>query len=114
MSAIYQQYRAGGLEVLLAAINPNPQVPEFIRAFRIPFPVGTADEFRARDFMAVSSVQRAFVPWLSFIDRQGRIREQHFGGTPFFQDEDRNVRQVVEKLLAERASSPPQKTKKPR
>ncbi|MBI3679267.1 MAG: hypothetical protein HY235_02580 [Acidobacteria bacterium] len=103
MSGIYNQYKAQGLEVLLAAINQDPQVPQFIRTFNLPFAVGTTDEVRARNFLQISAVTRAFVPWLVIIDRKGMIREQQYGDSPFFQNQQQNIRSMVEKLLSERA-----------
>jgi hypothetical protein len=34
-----------------------------------------------------------------FIDKKGMIRAQHIGDDPFFQNEDKNTRAMIESLL---------------
>ncbi|MEZ5352762.1 MAG: hypothetical protein R2762_09020 [Bryobacteraceae bacterium] len=96
--------QARGFEFLLSAINPNnPNVPGFVNKYGVPFPVGTSDYQKARDFMQFSVVQNAYVPWLVFIDRTGTIRAQFTGNDTFFNNVEASTKEWAEKLLAERA-----------
>jgi hypothetical protein len=42
-----------------------------------------------------------YVPILVFIDRKGMIRYQYTGDDPFFQNQEKNVRETIEQLLKE-------------
>lgn len=84
-------------------MNSNPNVPEFIQRYQVPFPVGVGDDQKARDFMQFTMVAPAFVPWLVFIDRQGIIRAQFTGNDPFFNGGVPAVKSEVDKLLLEKA-----------
>ena len=89
-----------------AAINDNPDVPGFIQKFKPSFPVGTASDPQARTYLQMGISERAFVPLLVMIDRQGNIRYQHTGNDQQYFDDDyfkqmANLRAEIEKLLAE-------------
>ena len=43
------------------------------------------------------------IPVYCFIDRKGTIRAQHMAGEPFFQDDPKNTRALIESLLKEPA-----------
>ena len=91
-----------------AAINPAPDVPGFVQKFAPPFPVGTADNRAALDYMEMSPMVRSFVPFMLFIDRTGTIRAQYTGNDPpgFFAEKmDQNIRDQALKLLSEPAPS---------
>lgn len=110
MGAVYRQYKAKGLEVLFAAVNPSPDVPGFVQRFQVPFPMGVGDERKARDFMQFSAVRLAYVPWLVFLDRKGVIRAQYSGSdTTFFNGGEEAVRKAIDPLLAEGAAAAPRK-----
>lgn len=102
MSGFYNKYRAKGVEVLMAALNDNPQVPDFIRRYNVAFPVGVADPASdPRSFMQIPVMVRASVPWKVIIDRKGIIRAQFTGEEPHFKNEEADTTQWVDKLLAE-------------
>lgn len=103
MSAIYKQYKSKGLEILFAAVNTNPDVPGFVSRFQVPFPVGTADDVKARDYMQHSYLRTAYVPWLVFIDKKGVIRAQYTGSDAIFNGGEDAIRRAVDPLLAEPA-----------
>ena len=113
MSGIYRDLHGKGLEAVSAAMNPNPQVPQFVQRFNAAFPIGTAENEKAREFMQISLMTQAYVPWLALIDRAGMIRHQYFGNDAAFSDGGVSFRMNLEKLLAERApaavKTPPKK-----
>src|SRR5215471_4530941 len=104
MGAIYNQYKSRGLEVLMAAVNQYPNVPEFIQRYNVPFRIGTADPDKARVFFEFTMTSPTYVPWLVFIDRKGVIREQCIGNHPIFNQGTQGVARVIEPLLAEKAA----------
>ena len=99
-----------------AAINAGADVPGFIRQFNTPFPVGTADNMSALNYMELSPMVRSFVPFMLFIDRQGVIRAQFTGSDPpnfFLADKmDQNIREQAMKLLSEPTAAAKPKPKK--
>jgi hypothetical protein len=105
MSGIYRELNAKGFESIEAAVNPTPQVPQFIQRYNVPFPVGTGNDNKAREFMQISMMMNAYVPWVVFIDRAGTIRNQYFGNDVAFNDQGATFRRELEKLLAERTPS---------
>lgn len=98
---MYPEYLANGLEAVMVALNPNPNVVGFLRQYNLPFGVGVADYEKSRAFVGLSMMVQAYVPWFTLIDKKGQIREQHFGNQPFFANEEQNLRAAFNKLLAE-------------
>jgi hypothetical protein len=81
-------------------INDNPNVPDFIRQFHPPFPVGIANYMGAREYLQLAPAARPSVPFMVLIDRAGTIQVQHTGEEPYFNDQqDEHIRADVEKLL---------------
>ena len=107
LTGIQRDLGPKGFQVLAAAINPNPQinVPQFIKDFHTNFPVGYIDIAFTGPYMQLNPNVRPFVPFLSFIDRNGVIQAQYTGNDQFFAgDQDKTIRAEVEKLLAAGAS----------
>ena len=113
MSGIQKDFGPRGLQVLGAAFNDGaPQlVPGFIAQFQPNFPVGYCTREAVSAYLRNPPDKRSYVPIFIFIDRQQVIREQHSGEEPFFQDEDKNVRALLDKLLKE--PPPAKKAAKP-
>lgn len=108
MGQIYREYKEKGFEVLFAAINDNPDVPNFMRRFNVPFIIGTAKGDDGRTFMEFSMVSPAYVPWTVVVDRKGVIRAQFSGSDGyFFNGGSAAVKKVVDPLLAEKAAPAP-------
>src|SRR5260370_26902809 len=93
------------LEAGEGAVNENPNVPDFIKTYNPPFPVGTAGGLNALEYLQWPPNQRPLVPFMVFIDRKGMIRAQFTGAdTKFFEDgQEKNIREQVEKLRNEGA-----------
>ncbi len=88
-----------GFEVLEGTLNPEADIPAFIRQFRPTFPVGKADQLPAMEFMQISPVVRTFVPYIAFIDRKGVIRDQLTGGDLSDATQEKTLGDIAEKLV---------------
>ena len=106
MSGIQKDFGPRGLQILGAAFNDGAEqlVPSFIAQFQPNFPVGYCTRDSVSAYLRNPPGKRTFVPIFLFIDRKQVIREQHSGEEPFFgDDQDKNVRVVLDKLLKEPA-----------
>ena len=82
------------------AINEKADVPDFIRQFHPPFPVGTVNYLGSREYLQITGPAHNYVPFMVLIDRKGIIQVQHTGEEPYFNDQqDEHIRADVEKLL---------------
>ncbi len=104
LSQATKDFGAKGFQALGVAINPNPEVPKFIQEFGVNYPVGTGPRETVYSFLQHSVMSpNLMMPQLVFIDRGGMVRAQYDGTADFFKEEDKNVRAMIEKLLAEPA-----------
>ncbi len=101
MNKLYQELGAKGFQPLGVAFNPMAGmfVADYIKELKLTFPVGFAEREPVLGFLQHSVLERMLVPQLVIIDRQGVIRAQHAGDSPFFQDEENNLRTLVADLL---------------
>jgi peroxiredoxin len=67
-----------GLQVIGIAVNPNADLltENFVKDFKIGFPVGYMPSERLISFMGFNSTDRWVVPQLALLDRKGTIRYQ--------------------------------------
>ena len=107
LSAMQREYASRGVQMLAAAFNPDAPVlvPNFIQQFQPTFPVGYATRDAVLEYEQASLAKPNYVPDLIFIDRHRVIREQHMGDEPFFQDQEKNIRGVLDMLLKEPVAS---------
>ncbi len=114
LSKIRADYQSKGFEVVGAAINDDAaqHIGEFIQQNKVDFPVGMVNRDKAYEFLQQSLMMSMPMPQLVFIDRKGTIRAQYGGTSPFFTDEERNMRTSVESLLKEPAGASAAKSKK--
>jgi thiol-disulfide isomerase/thioredoxin len=103
LTAIQKEYASRGVQMLAAAFNPEAQslVTGFIKQFQPNFPVGYASRDAVLEYEQASLAKPNFVPDLIFIDRRRVIRGQHMGDDPFFTDQEKNIRAMIEALLKE-------------
>ena len=105
LSQMQNEYGPRGFQVLASAIEDNAKaaVPDFIKRFNPPFPVGFNNHQTAQEFLQHPSFQRFIMPQLVFVDRTGTIRAQYAGDDPFFTEDVqvRNIRGKIEELLQE-------------
>jgi peroxiredoxin len=104
LSAMQKEYGPRGLQVLASAIEDMAamNVPDFIKRFQPPFPVGFSNQNDADGYLQHPVIYRLLMPQLVFIDRQGTIRAQYGGDDKFFaDDQDKHIREQIEALLKE-------------
>jgi hypothetical protein len=82
-------------------------VPDFIKNFQPPFPVGFNERKAVLDYLQHPAMFKLLMPQLVFIDRQGVIRAQYSGDDKFFADDlEKNMREQIESLLKEEPAPP--------
>ena len=104
LSKLQTEYGPRGLQVLATAIEDMAKmnVPDFIKKFQPPFPVGYTFRDSVVEYLQHPPMIRMLMPNIAFIDRQGVIQAQYSGDSPFFgDDQEKNLRQEIEKLLKE-------------
>ncbi len=107
LTQLYKEYGSQGFQPVAVAFNPMAKmlVPDFVRSFGIPFPVGAAESDIVFNYLGISPLERSVVPQLLWIDRNGQIRSQ----TPAMGDDkmlgEPYWREMITTLLKERASS---------
>jgi len=106
LSGIEKDLGPKGFAVVEAAVNDNPEIPDFLNRFHPTFPVGTAPSSAALGYLEWPKDKVPLVPLMVFIDRKGMIRAQFSGlDAKFFDDQqDQHIRQEAEKLLADGAA----------
>jgi peroxiredoxin len=102
-------FQAVGLAVNVTKQNASTLLPTFARQFGVTFPLGFATEPEYREFLEMSVMTRPMFPQLAFVDKKGMIRAQHVGSDAFFYDEEKNMREMITKLLAESTAAPRKK-----
>lgn len=106
LSRLQTELGPRGFQAIGLAIDPGAgaRLPDFVRNNATTFPVGVYPDPEARKFMQVSLMNRLLMPQLMFVDRKGMIRD-HKGAddAAFFSNEEKNVRALVNRLLAEKA-----------
>ncbi|HEX5227008.1 MAG TPA: TlpA disulfide reductase family protein [Bryobacteraceae bacterium] len=109
LEGIYPELAPKGFVVVEAVVNDNPNIPEFVSQFKVPWPVGSAGVLPAVDYIQWPHTKVPMVPFLVFIDRQGTIRAQYTGvDESFFENQqEQHIRDEVNKLLKEPAHRKP-------
>src|ERR1051326_4468599 len=82
-----QEFGPQGLQVLASAVDAPTAVPGFIQKFNPPFPVGFNTNEEAMGFMQHVPMVMAYMPMISFIDKDGIIRAQYEGRDPFMNED---------------------------
>ncbi len=104
---------ARGFQVLASAIEDMAPValPNFLKTFNPPFPVGLNDQKTALDYMEHPIALIPHMPLVAFVDRQGTIRAQYEGDSPLLSEAqmEKTIHDKIEELLKP-ASAPPKKT----
>lgn len=76
-------------------------VLSFVTQFKPTFPVGYCSRESAAEYQQRPVMAPGYVPQLVFVDRKGVIQAQYSGEESFFKEPEKNMRQVIEKLLKE-------------
>jgi thiol-disulfide isomerase/thioredoxin len=103
LAKLMKEYGPKGFQPVGGAINDDaPQLlPAFIKDQGVNYPVGLVKREKAMGFLQHSVMMTMSMPQLLFIDRKGIIRAQYGGTSPFFNDEEKNMREQIESLLKE-------------
>ena len=104
LSGMQKEYGPRGLQVLASATETmaSMNVPDFIKQFQPPFPVGSNLLTDAQAYLQRSTMFVMYMPQLVFIDRQGTIRAEYGGDDKFFaEDQEKHIREQIEALLKE-------------
>ena len=106
LSKMQTEYGSRGFQAVASAIEDMAamNVPDFIKRFQPPFPVGFSERNAALEYLQHPAMFRLLMPQVVFLDRSGTIRAQYAGDDKFLgDDQEQNFRAQIETLLAERA-----------
>ena len=104
------------MQIIAGTIDTEGMAPTraFIARYSPAFPVGEGEILKFQAFGQWSPMVRTFVPYLFFIDKKGMIRAQYMGSdTAFFGSERANIREMLDKLVAEGAPAAAAKPVRP-
>jgi peroxiredoxin len=104
LSKVQAEYGPKGLQVLGSAIEDAASlaVPDFIKKFQPPFPVGFNERNPVLDFLQHPVIFQLMMPQLVLIDRKGIIRAQFAGDDALFAgDQEKGIRERIVSLLQE-------------
>lgn len=104
LSPIYEEFKGQGFEVCGLAVNPSAvaNLNEFVANHKVTFPVGLGNTDQWTKFADLSATARPYVPHLLFVDKQGRIVEDHPGlDRQFWLNQETLIREAVERLTSE-------------
>ena len=103
LSQMQKEFGPRGFQVLASATEEGAAmaVPDFIKRFHPPFPVGYNDRGQVIEYLQRPAQTAMMMPQLVFIDRSGVIRAQLSGEEPFFAEpnQEQNIRNEIESLL---------------
>jgi hypothetical protein len=96
-----KSFGPGGFQAVVAIGDPNAPyllVP-FTQRYKPTYPIGYLDQNGIQKIADVPEGKRPFVPIYMFLDRTGTVRFQFYGDDPFFKDEEKTTRIIIENLL---------------
>ena len=79
----------------------NMLVDDYVRQFNLEFPIGWQLREPVIEFLQHPVMLMMSFPNLVVIDKKGQIRHQFPGGDKFYENEEKNLREIVTALLAE-------------
>jgi hypothetical protein len=104
-----KEFGPRGFQTISSAIEDMAKmnVPDFVRRFDPPFPVGYNNFTAALDFLQHPAPVPALMPMVAFVDRQGVVRAQYEGSDPFFADDKMaaNIHAKIKELMGPEAPS---------
>jgi len=110
LSRLQNELGPKGLQVIGLAIDEGAgsKLRAFVTETGTNFPVGVYSSVAAREYMQIPIVVQMMMPQIAVVDRKGMIRDQH-GATEAWMApavEEKNLRALLTKLLAEGAAPP--------
>lgn len=111
MNKLYKEFGPRGFQPLGAAFNPmaGMLVNDYVKQFALSFPVGSVTREQVYEYLQRSPIMMMTVPQIVFVDRQGmlRIHKDSNIDQAWFQDEEKNMREIIDALLKEAPAKPP-------
>jgi len=113
MTQLQKEYGPKGFQPIGVAFNDMSKmlVPDFVRDFKVGFPVGYAQREAVNLFLQNPPENALHVPQLVFIDRKGVVRKQSLPRNDGDTAAEANVRKEIELLLSEPAGGASSKAK---
>jgi peroxiredoxin len=101
MQKLYKELGPQGFQPIGIAINDmaNMLINDYAKQFSLTYPIGYANRDVATQFLQHPIMMSMLMPQLVVIDRKGVIRHQFPGGDKFFENEEKNLRDVLLPLL---------------
>jgi peroxiredoxin len=102
VNKLQREFGAKGFQPLGVAINDmaNMLVVDYVKQFNLTYPVGYTHRDTAINFLQHPIMVSMMMPQLVIIDRQGMIRHQYAGNDKFFENEEKNLREIIAPLLS--------------
>jgi thiol-disulfide isomerase/thioredoxin len=107
MSRLQTEYGPKGFQAVGVAFNDmaNMLVPDFVRDFRVNFPVGSTNRETVYSFLQNDPNTGLHVPQIVIIDRKGVIRHQSMPREDSLTGTEPFLRKSIEALLKEPATT---------
>lgn len=96
-----KMFGPAGFQAVVAVGDPNAPylLFPFKQRYKLDYPVGYLDQNGIQKIGDIPDGKRPYVPIYMFIDRKGMVRFQFYGDEPFFKDEEKTTRIIIENLL---------------
>lgn len=103
LSKLQTEYGPKGFQAIGVAFNDmaNMLVPDFVRDFRVNYPVGSSPRDPLVNFLQANPNEALHVPQMVFIDKKGVIRHQSLPRGDSQTHTESYMRKLIEQLLAE-------------
>jgi peroxiredoxin len=90
-----------GFQAVVAIGDPDAPylLQPFVQRYKLTFPVGYLNQDGIQKIADVPEGKRPFVPIYLFIDRKGTVKFQFYGDEPFFKDEEKTTRVIIENMV---------------
>lgn len=113
MNRLYKELGPMGMQPVGVAINDmaNIYVDDYVKQFNLNYPVGFSPRDPVIEFLQHPVMMSLMMPQLVIIDRKGVVRYQYAGNDPFFENEEKNLREILLPLL--KPAAPAAKPKAP-
>ena len=101
INKVQRELGAQGMQSIGVAVNEMAQmlVEDYTKQFNLDFPVGWSTREPVVQLLQHPVMMMMSFPNVLIIDRNGQIRHQFPGGDKFFENEEKNLRDLVLPLL---------------
>ena len=101
INKVQRELGAQGMQSIGVAVNEMAQmlVEDYTKQFNLDFPVGWSTREPVVQLLQHPVMMKMSFPNVLIIDRNGQIRHQFPGGDKFFENEEKNLRDLVLPLL---------------